>query len=212
MRLRKADVENIYWQLGRIGMAMRIVVSRTNRVFVTLLFVSSALFVACNDSIETNSQNDTAIESETAKRTDIPCQPDGSYINSEGWSLPNLYGVKASGTRKERLKDSAGNPLEATIGNFVLDDTFTDEPFRSIGANYGTIKISNVQQFSRNGATFAYLVFAQRTVYDPADRTYSGTGITFFYAFVDRDGDGKFETLLRDAKIVVPEWAVANQR
>ncbi|MCC7307409.1 MAG: hypothetical protein IT173_07575 [Acidobacteria bacterium] len=180
-------------------------------VFAAFLFVSSALIVSCGNSAA-NGQRNWKIEPEPSASPGISCQSDDVCINAEGWRLPSLEGAKASAASKETLKDSSGKNIEVETVNYVLENTSTEEPFNLIGKNFGKLKLSFVRQFSKNEKVFAYVIFAQRTKRDDATQSDEGTGTIFFFTFVDRDGDGKFETLVRGQKpeLTVPDWTLRN--
>ncbi|MCZ2390843.1 MAG: hypothetical protein LC113_07165 [Acidobacteria bacterium] len=185
--------------------------SKIISVFAVLLCASSALYNSCNDPRVRGQQSPT-IELKPTAGSGVSCQSNGVCINTAGWRLPDLEGVKASTTAIEELKSSSGDDVDVATVNYVLDNIFTDEPFSLIGADYGKLALSSVKEFSLNEKVFAYVVFAQRTRPNAVTHSYEGTGTIFFFAFVDRDGDGKFETLLRslESNFTVPDWTLRN--
>ena len=171
-----------------------------------LFFVCTEFLFACSGATNSIQQNATPVP-EPAAAGSIACQPDGVCTKTDGWRLPSLEAAKASAASKETLKDSSGKNIEVAAVNYVLENTFAEEPFNLIGKNFGKLKLSFVRQFSKNEKVFAYVIFAQR-----ADEASKGLGMSFFYSFRDYDGDGKFETLVGGQKpeLTVPDWTLRN--
>ena len=94
------------------------------------------------------------------------------------------------------------------VRDYQLDDEIVEEPFKTLGRNYGPIKILTVREFVIRDQTFAYLLLAKRGKYEKNNEKFQTEGISFTYAFVDEDGDGKFERLLNSplSDLMVPDW------
>ncbi|QQS33237.1 MAG: hypothetical protein IPM50_01250 [Acidobacteriota bacterium] len=176
-----------------------------------------ALFVVClvssfeqcggTRTISTNSNK--AMAEHRQNQTENP--QDDPYIRKDGWKLPDLKSRPIMRKANVDLKDSRGNAVSATVVEYGPNDLVTDEPFRDIDATFGQIKIQSVSRYSVGERVFAYWCVAHSVgVNNRRTKSAKSIGISFVFAFFDKDGDGKFETILKSpqTQLFVPSWAI----
>ena len=122
-----------------------------------------------------------------------------TFINENGWEIPNLSSSKISSFNpKLKVKD---------IGNVTVNmkeyepsiNIITDEPFASINQSLGQIKYRTIHEYSINNHIFCYKIQANRvTVDEKTGSITQSSGSLFFFSYYDENGDGIFETLVLD--------------
>ena len=165
----------------------------------------------CKKAKNVNRENRATETMSTPRaKIDIEKKSDAIFVNTAGWELPDLTKQNNPTSSKEFLNDEVGNKREVLVTNYVLKNSFTDEPFISIGEDHGRLKINIVREFKTGNNIFAYLLLAQKANSDKETDNIQTIGLSFFYAFVDTDGDGKFETLLKNPEkdLAIPKWAL----
>lgn len=131
-------------------------------------------------------------------------------VKKEGWQLPKAE--KQKQVRKTVIDSylENGDKIKVTTTDYApIKDFFTEEPFASLGKNqaFRLTKINLIRESKVNGKIFCYTIFAKAT--KPNEKTGKpiAVGSDFIYQYVDRDGDGKFETLVTDGSVYpVPSW------
>jgi hypothetical protein len=131
------------------------------------------------------------------------------FLNNDGWKVPNLL-EKTSKFSETQMKDGSGNRQSVSVNSYVLKEFFTSEPYSLIGIDYGQFKVDGVKEFRKRDKIFAYLLTGRRMESDQQPGNGNPVGLSFHYAFYDKDGDGIFESLLRnpESDLVLPDWVV----
>jgi hypothetical protein len=79
---------------------------------------------------------------------------------------------------------------------------------RETQSNNELLKLESVYEFKVKKRAFFYSIFARQAKPDAQIGRPIPAMHMFVYRILDKDGDGKFETLVSDdSKIIVPKWA-----
>lgn len=129
-------------------------------------------------------------------------------VNNAGWTITALNSAKKVNTSNIKLNDKFSNKHNVDAIDYILEDVISEEPYNIIDPSFGKIKISSFRELKFNGKTFAYLLNAQRTKFEKDEKKYLPIGIVFIFSYLDKDGDGKFETFLGNPgeDLYIPEW------
>lgn len=169
------------------------------QLLIAALLLTSAMPFACarwTNPSKPVSSPEVLIPKPTPE-TDVLTRP-------EGWSLPKVSKKTLLRTASVTMKTAQGSNVDVTVAEYRTEE-IVREPFASLGMSYGTIRLKSVRAYSTRRGTFAYLITAS-----PEKKKMHDSEVMFSYAFVDSDGDGKFDRLLRrpiDQLESVPEWA-----
>jgi hypothetical protein len=162
------------------------------------------------NAVEKESSNDMKLQK-------VAQENDGKIIKEEGWTIPKPEKQKLVRISNTDSRLESGGKVKVTTTDYSpVKDFLTEEPIVSMGKGhvYGVTKIDLIRESKVNNKSFCYTVFVSSVkVGEKAGKSWP-TGSPFLYQYIDRDGDGKFETLLTDAsKFAVPDWlSQANQR
>jgi hypothetical protein len=117
-------------------------------------------------------------------------------------------------TRIQSFTSESGKSIKVTRTTYypVDDFYFTDEPFTPEVARQlvgGTLQLKLIDELKVNGKIFAYVINVTSMMSHAQSNSNSlHNGHPFGYPILDKDGDGKFETLLPDddVELQVPAW------
>ncbi|MEZ5422882.1 MAG: hypothetical protein R2682_07280 [Pyrinomonadaceae bacterium] len=136
-----------------------------------------------------------------------------AQVRNGGWMIPlpeNREQIRQSFSDAE---SEDGKPVKIAITDLVPKDVFffTQTPSDAASPNSllsGLLKLELIQELRVRAKTYCYLIYARRTKTDEQTGKPSPIGQMFVYRILDKDGDGKFETLSADdSRALVPEWA-----
>lgn len=129
-------------------------------------------------------------------------------IKEQGWEIPVINSYL--GRRTQELRDKTGKLIKFNATDYsprdeiVKSESFADDNEQK----FGTTKIGVITKLDIKGRVFAWVVMARKVEVDSSTNVKKDLGgPAFFYRFLDRDGDGKFELLVIDSsEITVPMW------
>lgn len=139
----------------------------------------------------------------------LPQNDDGRIVKEEGWQIPSPKEKREIGTKlidmisedrkSVRVMTTNYAPVEKTIYSEKTDDA-------RVTLVRDNLILGNFVEYKAKGKVFLYTIFARRPMSEKQEIGSSNEKI-FVYQIVDRDGDGKFETLLiKNSKFLTPSW------
>lgn len=135
------------------------------------------------------------------------------YIKKSGWTIPSgaETDVRERQTDMGSTKDGKAVEVILIFHDYKAPKSYS-ENFYFEGSNLdnmkGVLKSGGFTEYSVNGKRFRYSVFVEKLVPPPASNSDPHED-PFVYQIQDADGDGIFETLLRDYdKLIVPDWVL----
>ena len=137
-------------------------------------------------------------------------------IKKDGWLLPPTNGRHISDTNPKvdmmTTKDGKEVEVTQTSYSYGYENPWSysqDVPCKGGGSDYlkGKVATPWYTEFSVNGKVFMYSIFAKEVRVPPPSNSDPGEE-RFMYDIRDDDGDGIFETLVHDEKVIVPKWVL----
>ena len=141
---------------------------------------------------------------------------DSKYIKETGWQVPLPEKKKIVKTSKATIDSESGKHVEIVITAYAPIDDFLfriepDNPYQKKGLFDEVLKLESIEEIKVKERIFWYTIFARKAKFGEQKSNNISHEHAFVYRILDKDGDGKFETLLTDSsKILVPQWAVAQ--
>jgi hypothetical protein len=174
---------------------------------IATIFLS--FLITCSTANIASSGNSKALPSVT------PVLQDSSLGNKpiekeSGWQVPKAEKKEEIKTRTTSAIAEDGSSVLVTITDYAIPGGFTYNESQAAGDTIvqGNLKTGNYSEFKVNGNFFLYAIFA-RSVRDANTANNNAShNHSFVYQIIDQDGDGKFETLLKNNKYVVPSWTL----
>jgi hypothetical protein len=138
-----------------------------------------------------------------------------NYIRKSGWLTPSRNNTYVDDTYVEdavKGKTRAGKAVKLSTISFIYKIPWIysqDFSFDGSGLDdlKGKIESDYFRESRANGKIFMYTISGKRVTGLPAN--FEPHDDPFVYQIQDRDGDGKFETLLGGSQdIIVPNWVL----
>lgn len=177
--------------------------------FLTVVFIgcSTVNTTSINDELNTNI-------SPTPNLEETPKKNDGRIVNEEGWQIPPREKRRKLRERVIDMLSEDGKNFKVTItqyvpiGGFIYSEESLLNEQKTTQLR-GNLSMAGFTEFKLKEKVFLYTIMAITR----KPETQKGDNTTherhFGYQIVDRDGDGKFETLITDkSKFLVPAWAI----
>ena len=140
----------------------------------------------------------------------LPQDTDGRIVKEEGWQIPSPKEKKEIGTKLIDMISEGGKNVKVTTTNYapvgkIVYSEKTDDPRVTLVRD--NLILGNFVEYKAKGKVFLYTIFARRPNTEKQENGNSSREKIFVYQIVDRDGDGKFETLLiNSTKFLTPYW------
>jgi hypothetical protein len=170
-------------------------------------------FAGCSSAKTASAENELAIKfSPTPTPQSSVEESKDDSVKNENWQIPLLKNRKQTRISFSDTKSEDGKPVRLMITDYAPKNEvfFTQVPSGSVSPNRllsGLLKLEFIEELRVKEKIFGYVVFARATKTDEKTGKPSPFGQMFVYRIIDKDGDGKFETLLADdSKILVPQW------
>lgn len=174
--------------------------------FVLLTVFSTVFFTGCVKSDSEKILEKTVNEIIVEKKNSNIVESENAYVKNDGW---NVHEVKSSSeifSSKIKLKDKSGIERDVEVWDYT-GNIITDESYNFSNPDFGKIKILSYRKLHIGDKIFGYIINAQKTNHDETEKKDVGEEIVFPLNYFDKDGDGKFETLLKNSdEFFVPDW------
>lgn len=136
-----------------------------------------------------------------------------TQVQDGGWKIPLPEDREQIRQSFSDAESEDGKHVTLAITELAPKDEvfFTQVPSDAASPNSllsGLLKLEFIQELRVREKAYCYLIYARRAKTDEQTGKPSPIGQMFVYRILDKDGDGKFETLSADAsRVSVPEWA-----
>jgi hypothetical protein len=177
-------------------------------VFLTVVFIGCSTINNTSVSDELNTKI-----SPTPNLQENPPDTDGRIVKKEGWQIPPLKKMRNLGEEVVDMDSEDGESVKVTLTFYAPKDgyRYTEKPSVN-NPNTGVgidLSMLGFTEFKVKERVFLYSILAITRRFETEKRDNSTNERYFSYQIGDRDGDGKFESLLIDkSKFLVPAWAV----
>ena len=184
-------------------------------IIVCVLFSSACVPINCcysHDSMPDSQSGQSQVVEAESKPTPIPDA--GKVIVDEGCNIPPVSSLRIFRSHKTTWNSETGEKVNVVITDYDSPQVFYYEqkPLTHM-MNYisfgGTLKLMWLSEMRSGQKVFAYTMFARKKKTEAAqsDNSNGWNDRMFPYTCVDTDGDGRFETVLTTADLLVPSWA-----
>lgn len=152
-------------------------------------------------------KRESALQAKSSEQAKITSVDSGNtYINKEGWLLPDLSRFDVTGSANLEAKSNDGRSVVikyTEYGYLHSSEVVTEEPFKSISSigklsSLGPISIYGVRVYEKNNRRFGYRLQVVRVFLDENKKVVERGGALFFFTYYDKDGDGIFEAVTLD--------------
>lgn len=184
------------------------------RVRISYIVIFAVFHLGCSTATTTSLKDETGINFSPTPAPKNFNNDEGIILKEKGWQIPSPRKKQKSKIKESIMKSEDGKDIKVTatfytpIENFIYEENPLDANGEVILV-HGKLKLMNFVEIKVEENVFLYTISARKT--EAKEPIYNSTSHNhiFGYQIVDRDGDGKFETLLTDgSKFLVPVWAL----
>lgn len=173
----------------------------------TLIIVLSLFANACGTSTPELGNPPSSPEPTATEFVEVPTLSQVGHKQWEGWRVPMPARKKITKRSSARIESASGEHIQTSVteyaptSNFIFVQEFPSSNDKDV-LESKRLMLKLITEYSVKGNVFLYSIAAIGLTEND-----KSTGPVLIFALKDKDGDGRFETLITaNDKIVVPSW------